>query len=96
LNPHPGLAQQCRTLLRRLAGTHHDHVPPREHREIGVVGAVRDEPLGNERRQRLGERYTDKQYAAYGLDTQAAAALRQQFSGWQQQLTQPESDQDRS
>jgi hypothetical protein len=33
---------------------------------------------------------------AYDLDTQAAAALRQQFNDWQQQLTQPESDQDRS
>ncbi|MFD4558361.1 nucleotidyl transferase AbiEii/AbiGii toxin family protein [Streptomyces sp. NPDC058469] len=42
------------------------------------------------------QRYTDKQYAAYGLDTQAAAALRQQFNDWQQQLTEPESDQDRS
>ena len=41
------------------------------------------------------QRYTDKQYATYGLDTQAAAALRQQFNDWQQQLTQPESDQDR-
>ncbi|WP_234337117.1 hypothetical protein [Streptomyces xylophagus] len=42
------------------------------------------------------QRYTDKQYAAYGLDPQAAAALRQQFNDWQQRLTQPESDQDRS
>ncbi|MCT9083128.1 hypothetical protein [Streptomyces fulvoviolaceus] len=40
------------------------------------------------------QRYTDKQFGAYGLDAQAAAALRQQFNDWQQQLTQTESDQD--
>ena len=54
LHACPGLAQQSRALLRRLTGAHHDHVPTRELREIGVVGAVRDEPLGYERRQRLG------------------------------------------
>ena len=32
------------------------------------------------------QRYTDKQFAVYGLDAGAAAAVRQQFAHWQQQL----------
>lgn len=39
------------------------------------------------------QRYSDKQFAAYGLDAQAAAALRRQFHDWQRQLTETEPDQ---
>lgn len=40
------------------------------------------------------QRYSDKQFAAYGLDTRAAATLRQQFNDWERQLTRAETDQD--
>jgi hypothetical protein len=33
------------------------------------------------------QRYSDKQFAAYGLDPQAAAAIREQFAHWHQELT---------
>jgi hypothetical protein len=33
------------------------------------------------------QRYTDKQYGAYGLDARAAEAIRQEFREWQQELT---------
>jgi hypothetical protein len=39
------------------------------------------------------QRYSDKQFAAYGLDAQAAAALRRQFNDRQRHLTQAEPDQ---
>lgn len=38
------------------------------------------------------QRYTDKQFAAYGLDATEAAALREQFADWQRQLTAPKDD----
>ncbi|GAB2731766.1 hypothetical protein [Kitasatospora kifunensis] len=30
-------------------------------------------------------RYSDKQFAAYGLDPAAAAAIREQFADWHQE-----------
>jgi hypothetical protein len=35
------------------------------------------------------QRYTDKQFAAYGLTTPEAGALRERFADWQHQLTAP-------
>nr|WP_236055734.1 hypothetical protein [Streptomyces sabulosicollis] len=32
------------------------------------------------------QRYTDKQFAAYDLDAEEAAAIRDTFADWQQQL----------
>ncbi|MFI9274870.1 nucleotidyl transferase AbiEii/AbiGii toxin family protein [Kitasatospora sp. NPDC052896] len=37
--------------------------------------------------RRIG-RYSDKQFAAYGLDSSAAAAIREQFANWRDQLDQ--------
>ncbi|MGK4580360.1 nucleotidyl transferase AbiEii/AbiGii toxin family protein [Kitasatospora sp. HPMI-4] len=34
------------------------------------------------------ERYSDKQFAAYGFDPSAAAAIREQFADWRRQLDQ--------
>ncbi|MDX3247079.1 hypothetical protein [Streptomyces sp. ME18-1-4] len=38
------------------------------------------------------QRYTDKQFAAYGLTATAAEALRERFADWQHQLTAPEDE----
>ncbi|MEV7412810.1 hypothetical protein AB0O04_33805 [Streptomyces althioticus] len=38
------------------------------------------------------QRYTDKQFAAYGLSTAEAAPLRARFADWQRQLTAPEGE----
>jgi hypothetical protein len=38
------------------------------------------------------QRYTDKQFAAYGLSSTEAAALRTRFAVWQRQLTAPEDE----
>ncbi|MFF2850686.1 nucleotidyl transferase AbiEii/AbiGii toxin family protein [Streptomyces sp. NPDC058001] len=37
-------------------------------------------------------RYTDKQFAAYGLHPAEAAAIRTQFADWQRQLNSPETE----
>jgi len=38
------------------------------------------------------QRYTNKQFAAYGVDATEAAALREQFADWQRQLIAPKDD----
>jgi hypothetical protein len=38
------------------------------------------------------QRYTDKQFAAYGLTAAEAAALRERFADWQRQLIVPEGE----
>ena len=39
-------------------------------------------------------RYTDRQFAAYGLDDRAAEAIRQRFADWKSRLEEPESSAD--
>jgi hypothetical protein len=40
------------------------------------------------------QRYSDKQFAAYSLDANEAAAIRQRFAEWHRQLTHPEATAD--
>jgi hypothetical protein len=38
------------------------------------------------------QRYTDKQFAAYGLSATEARVLRDRFADWQRQLTAPQNE----
>lgn len=38
------------------------------------------------------QRYTDKQFAAYGLTATEAGALRERFADWQRQLMAPQDE----
>jgi hypothetical protein len=39
-------------------------------------------------------RYTDRQFAAYGLDDREAEAIRRRFADWKSRLEKPESSAD--